>query len=320
MKKTFDYTEYQIFNDFIQMSQKILKQVMSKALHKHYGKENIIETKNFIIAKGNIPVGLVAHLDTVFSEPPTNIFCDWRKGVMWSPEGLGADDRAGVFAIIKILLEGYRPTVILTTDEEKGGLGAAALAKRHPKNFLNLKYLIELDRCGSDDCVFYFDDNMDFVQYVESFGFKESYGTYSDICEICPVWGISGVNLSIGYYSEHTYTERLHIFQMYNTIEKVINMLIEASDDEVPTFEYIELTELKYRGLYYPYGFTQVKCAKCGNEFSDFDTIPVYTRDNKIIQYCADCLPNDINWCKECGEATEGDDLCWKCEQKMMQW
>lgn len=316
MRKTFDSKEYYLFNDFVQMSQKNLKQVMSKTLRKCYGEENIIETKSFIIAKGSIPVGLVAHLDTVFSGPPTNIFCDWRKGVMWSPEGLGADDRAGVFAIIKILLEGCRPTVILTTDEEKGGLGARALVKRYPNNFLNLRYLIELDRSGSDDCVFYFDDNRNFVEYIESFGFKESYGTYSDICEICPVWGISGVNLSIGYYDEHSYIERLHIFQMFNTVDKVIEML----NDDVPAFKYVELKELKYKSLYYPYNSYQVICAKCGKKFSDFDTIPVYTQDNKLIHYCADCLPSDINWCKECGEATEGDDLCWKCEQKMMQW
>lgn len=318
MKKTFNSEEYQLFEDFVKMGQRNLKQVMMKALCQQYGKNNVIETKDFIIAKGEIPIGLVAHLDTVFAAPPINIFCDWRKGVLWSPEGLGADDRAGVFAIIKIIAEGYKPTIILTTDEEKGGIGARRLVKRYPKNFLNLKYLIELDRSGSDDCVFYYDSNFAFVGYVETFGFQEAYGTYSDICEICPAWGISGVNLSIGYYDEHCYSERLHIFQMFNTISKVLKML----DDHchAPTFEYVPYDKdslFDYRNMYFPYSSKTLTCAKCGNDFLDFDMIPVYTKDRKVIHYCANCLPDDIHWCSECGEATEGDDLCWKCETLM---
>ena len=41
-----------------------------------------------------------------------------QKNVMISPDGLGADDRAGVFMIMNIVKAGFRPHVIFTTDEE----------------------------------------------------------------------------------------------------------------------------------------------------------------------------------------------------------
>ena len=84
-------------------------------------------------------------MDTVFFKPATIIYYDRQKNTMWSPMGLGADDRAGVFAIIQILQSGLRPHIIFTTDEEKGCLGAEALAKTECP-FQELKYIIELDR------------------------------------------------------------------------------------------------------------------------------------------------------------------------------
>lgn len=60
---------------------------------------------------------------------------------MWSPQGLGADDRAGIFAIIQIIKSGLRPHIILTTDEEVGGVGADLLSK-NGNPFADLRYII----------------------------------------------------------------------------------------------------------------------------------------------------------------------------------
>ena len=90
-------------------------------------------TKDYIIAEGTIPICLCAHLDTVGIELPSEIYYDSVNRIMWSPQLLGADDRAGVYAIIKILEKGYRPHIIFTTDEEKGGLGAQKLIEDFPE-------------------------------------------------------------------------------------------------------------------------------------------------------------------------------------------
>ena len=156
---------------------------------------------------------------------------------MWSPEGIGADDRAGVFAIVEILKRGLRPTIILTTDEEIGGVGASKLVEDIPEAPCKLNFLIELDRRGSEDCVFYDCDNPFFEDYIEDFGFITNWGSFSDISYIAPKWGMAAVNLSIGYEHEHSKSEILNVSWMFNTIYKVCNILENVHEEDV--FEYI---------------------------------------------------------------------------------
>ena len=299
---------------------------MKRYLKTKYNK--VYATKDYIFAVGDIPVALVAHLDTVFSAPPKEIYYDRVKNVMWSPDGLGADDRAGVYSIIQLVKSGLRPSVIFTTDEERGALGADALIAKFPKCPVDLKYIIELDRRGSDDCVFYSCDNAKFEEYVEPFGFVMNWGTFSDISVICPAWGIAGVNLSIGYYNEHSAVETLHIGQMLNTIRKVKNMLLAAN--EAPSFEYIEMnystrwfrrlgpTEDDYDddfcGWSPAYGVSkedwmkfmepQSKCAHCGKYDYDYNQFPTKGENGETVFFCADCITatENIHWCAVCGE------------------
>ena len=123
-------TEVKSIEQFFQLKQENLLKIMDKYLKTKYKK--VYSTKEYIFAVGNIPVALVAHLDTVFPTPPTNIFYDRVKNVMWSPDGLGADDRAGIYSIVQLLKRGHRPSIILTTDEEKGALGASAIVRDFP--------------------------------------------------------------------------------------------------------------------------------------------------------------------------------------------
>ena len=108
-----------------------------------------ILTKDYLLAKGDIPILLIAHVDTVFPKTPMEIYYDNQKNVMWSPNGLGADDRAGVFAIAKIVQHEahVRPHILLTTGEERGGIGVSQFISDFPiPPFTELKYIIELDR------------------------------------------------------------------------------------------------------------------------------------------------------------------------------
>ena len=114
--------ELNVLKKICSLTQPGLKVFMSQFLRKKYALDTVIETDDFICAKGDIPIALVAHMDTVFKKLPENIYYDADQNVMWSPQGLGADDRAGVFAIISIINKGYRPHIILTTDEEIGGI------------------------------------------------------------------------------------------------------------------------------------------------------------------------------------------------------
>lgn len=301
---TLNDNEYRIFTGIASMSDVDLKDFLSKVLNKRYDK--VIETAHYILAEGNIPIALVAHLDTVFPVRPYEIFYDRQKNVIWSPQGLGADDRAGVYSILKIIRLGFRPHIIFTMGEEKGGIGAGQLAKLECP-FKDLRYMVELDRQGTNDCVFYSCGNEEFEEYIESFGFVTDYGTYSDISDLSPAWKTAAVNLSIGYRDEHYSNEILKVESMLSTINKVINMLQE---EEIPErFIYIE--DRSYYGFYTKiWGGSGrldkevVKCEKCGSYTLEEDTLPIMTQDNKTKKYCLDCLA-DLAWCDECGRPFE---------------
>ena len=208
-----------------------------------YSVNDLIITRQYIMAAGALPVCLIAHLDTVFDQDKCKekeIYVDTERQVMWSPQGLGTDDRAGVFAILKLLKMGYKPYIIFTQDEELGCLGAKALVRRFPKSpWKKLKYILQLDRRGEQDCVFYDCDNPDFTRYIESFGFVTDWGSFSDISAIAPAWGVAAANLSVGYWDEHTYCERVALSWLEQTIEKVKKMLDVCN--EVQRYEYIEI-------------------------------------------------------------------------------
>lgn len=320
--------DYKTFEKIAMLSQDSLKSVMTSFLKKKY--KDVVATNAYVYAEGNIPIGLVAHLDTVFSKPPVEIFYDTRKNVMWSPQGLGADDRAGIFAIIKIIQSGLRPHIILTTDEEIGGVGATELAKL-PCPFKDLRYLIQLDRRGTNDCVFYDCDNVDFIDYVEEFGFTEAWGSFSDISVLCPAWEIAGVNLSVGYRDEHSYEELLYVSPLLSTIDKVKKMLTAK---DIPSFIYIpSLASFKTwnwrTGCGYDNNYLYMKCPCCGKNFSYEELIPVQLLDGSTIYMCVDCTVdprNNIEFCEGCGEAFEYNDedgwipaLCDKCRNKAIK-
>lgn len=231
-----------------------LNQVDLKTTLHHYllnNYEKVVHTDDYLFAEGTLPVCLVAHLDTVFKQPPAEIFYDAEQKVMWSPQGLGADDRAGVYAILNIISAGYKPSIVFTTNEELGGLGAFKLIEDYPEcPFENLKAIIELDRRGEKDSVFYECDNPEFEGYVYNFDFYPNTGTFSDISIIAPEWGVAAVNVSVGYQDEHTYTERLYIHHLEATIEKIKKFLSQSN------------TMMNY--AYVPMSFTfAMDCAIC---------------------------------------------------------
>lgn len=320
--------DYQILEKLISLKQKSTKKTATKFLNHYYDK--VIDNKDFVIAEGDIPVALVAHLDTVFEKDKRHkrneLFYDAKKGVLWNPYGAGFDDKAGVFAIFKIIQDGYRPHIIFTTDEEIGGIGAVKVVEKYENfPFNELKYIIELDRANESDCVFYDCINRNFIDYIESFGFIEAWGTFSDIDVLCPYWGVAGVNLSIGYKNEHTSSEILNINATFKTIQRVKNMLDKAND--APVFQYIQSHYNKY--LYSIYGYDWYdegvfcKCDKCGIELNNYETVPVKKIDGTSGLFCCDCIVDmNVEWCKRCDEAFERkpgskEILCPDCKKEL---
>ena len=204
--------------------------------------------KDFLYAKGNAPYMLIAHLDTVHKTLPS-IICYSKDGdYMMSPQGIGGDDRCGVYIILKLLNKlPFKPYIVFTMDEEVGGLGAEAFVEYMygADEIPDLKYIVEYDRKGNKDCVFYHCDNPEFTAFVEGFGFVEAYGSFSDISTIAPALSVAAVNLSSGYYNPHTQHEYVCMSDMHEIIDKSVKMLCAESE----SFKYIEGVK-KYYGSY----------------------------------------------------------------------
>lgn len=212
----------------------------------------------YVYAKGNIPILLTAHMDTVhkFNVKEFYEYYDKEKKrhIISSPQGIGGDDRCGIYMILEII-KTHKCSVLFCEDEERGGIGSDKFCKcKSIDELSNMKYLIELDRMNASDAVFYNCDNPNFTKFIEeNTGYKTAYGTFSDISNLAPECGVAAVNLSCGYYNAHKASEYVVVEEMLNTIEVVKKLL----DVECEQFDYIE-EEVDYGyGRYgrYDYGF-----------------------------------------------------------------
>ena len=88
-----------------------------------------------------------------------------------------------------------------------------------------VQFMIEIDRRGCNQAVFYDCGNEEFKNYILNFGFKEEFGTFSDISILSPAYDIASVNLSAGYYNEHTKQEYISLKDLQNTIDLVLKIL-----------------------------------------------------------------------------------------------
>lgn len=231
--------------EILKFTQEELKKYLKEILIENGYKNKIINSQQYLFGIGEIPILLVAHLDTVHRQAPQQIFYDKKQKVLWSPQGIGGDDRCGVLAILDII-ENYKPYVLFTTDEEKGGIGASQFTE---DILLNLKdtinFIIEIDRRGNNDAVFYDCGNKEFKDYILSFGFEEAFGTFTDISILSPAYDIASVNLSSGYYNEHTQQEFINMADLQSTIDKVKNILADKENHKYYDYQEVVYTPVK---------------------------------------------------------------------------
>ena len=216
------------FEQIFQLSQSSLKKALEAELTAiGYHAEN---KKGFLYAEGNVPILLVAHLDTVHFEPPETICYSADGAEMMSPQGIGGDDRAGVYMILR-LIQNTHCHVLFCEDEETGGKGARLFTKSgiDPK----ANFIVELDRKGSNDAVFYQCRNTQFEQLIESFGFRMNYGSFSDISILAPHFDLAAVNLSTGYYNAHQLGEYVRLDEVEDLIGRV-EKLLQSKTERFP--------------------------------------------------------------------------------------
>jgi hypothetical protein len=224
----------------------------------------------------------VAHTDTVADKKPTynSLVVDGVN--IYNNDGvLGADDRAGIWIAIELMKDNADAYFLFTDEEEIGGLGAKEFVKSRVYSELvsGTSCFIELDRRGYKDIATYGHGNKELIDLFEQQGYEETYGSYTDIVELCEASIIGGINLSVGYYNEHTSREYLNTGEMKYTLNRVKDVL-ESGElhskvfiaDEEPYYKYTEVDVLDNRVL----------CDGCGAH------APLY--DSTWGFVCEDCL------------------------------
>ena len=199
--------------------------------------------QGYVYVPGTLPPEkrcvLAAHADTVFDEAyvaegfveatgeNTPVFADgWYKGTS-TEVSMGADDRAGCAMLWALRESGH--SLLILDGEEHGQRGARFLRQANPDLFAELQahaFILQLDRQGSSDYKCYgLPVSPEFRAYVEeSTGFTSVTGKgRTDVQVLCG--DVCGVNLSVGYYDEHTPEERVCLAEWEHTLGLVRAML-----------------------------------------------------------------------------------------------
>lgn len=234
------------FKNICKYGQKNLKKYVIKELQSMY--EDVHFEKGFVYAQGSFPVLLVAHLDTVHDKTPSKIITN--KGKISSPDGIGGDDRCGVYMILEIINK-YNCSVLFCEDEEIGCVGAEKFVESKFSEDLigQFNYIIELDRKGSNDAVFYDCANEDFEVFITKDFYKTAWGSFTDISTIAPYLECAAVNLSCGYYKAHTKEEYVVWDEMKTSVKEVINILARTTDTD--KYKYVEAPRVLTYNNYY---------------------------------------------------------------------
>lgn len=180
---------------------------------------------------------LVAHSDTVFDRRG-QIEVEIRGDELVSANntiGIGADDRAGIAILWNLIDSGH--SIFVPNGEEIGCRGSRFAMTQIPEMLQDHQFAIEFDRCNARDLVYYSVGTNKFSEYMENQlpGYRLAYGSYTDICVLCDE--ICGVNMSVGYYSQHSSRERLVVSEWINTMNTVKNFLEKGGIPKFPLKE-----------------------------------------------------------------------------------
>ena len=212
----------------------------------HYN--NLFLTKNTTNPKYYCCV--VAHLDQIVTNKgpfgvniKAGLITGYHK-VDKSSCGLGLDDGVGICIALQLLKSQPNLKVLFTTEEELGAIGARE-ATTNIDFLSDVRYFLQADRKGNSDFITYTncidvcspEFISDMMPIMHKYGYKQAAGTLTDVGELCEELGISGCNLSCGYYAPHSSKEYgvvEDIQRCLNLMEEVINTLPE---DKVYTLD-----------------------------------------------------------------------------------
>lgn len=261
---------------------------------------------NLYVTKGKLNEGefypcLVAHLDEVHDFNPDRQIVkigDFYTGFdtkVGERDGIGADDKNGIFAALTML--GCFDTIKLffPVEEEMGMVGS----RNCDMNFFkNVGYILQCDRRGYQDLITYTNGvdvtSVDFLidteEIAEEYNYRDATGMATDVGQlVINGVGVSGCNISCGYWNEHFEDEITHIPSLINCINFVYHIITICKKKH---YEFHPKKKESYTDRFYSKQFSYDK---------DWDQfVDEYDYNDPIIEDhpCAICSDQDCMNCK----------------------
>ena len=203
---------------------------------------------------------------------------------MHSMQGLGADDKNGIFIALYCLQKYDAIKVAFFVEEEVGCIGSASCDLSF---FADCRFIIQPDRKGASDLITEMSVGKvasdEFIQAIQPgaalFGYREAEGTITDVGTLVENGvGISCINLSCGYYNAHTAEEVTVLSELENCLRFVTWII----DNCTERYEYTP----DLRGWFGSYGRTylyntdwdKLEEEYISNPDADFDDVYNNTR------------------------------------------
>jgi hypothetical protein len=224
------------------------------------------EHGNLFIQIGESDVMFTSHLDTATSALSEvnhvfedNIIKTDGKSI------LGADDKAGVTVMLYMIENKVPGLYYFFLGEEVGCVGSKKLAAVHKENKIEgINKVVSFDRRGTNSVITYqssrrccsdtFGDALaaEFNRVESTFKYeKDDTGVLTDSVQFINIYP-ECTNISVGYYSEHTFNERQDI----EHLEKLAKACVEVDWNNLPVERDASKTEYKsYSSGYYGRGY-----------------------------------------------------------------
>lgn len=173
---------------------------------------------------------VVAHLDQVQRNHSSDFFVFEADGKLFGfsgknarQEGLGADDKNGIWVALKCL-EHFDAIKVALFKEEEIGCGGSRIADM--SFFKDCRFAIQADRRNGGDlitdiCGQICSDEFlaDISEYATAHGYKATSGLMTDVETLSDNGlGLSCINFSCGYYNPHTDEEFTDVEELYNCL------------------------------------------------------------------------------------------------------
>ena len=189
----------------------------------------IIKYPKFIIVRPIDTIGyaplICAHYDTVVGGIPSIVTKNDTISANGTP--VGGDDRCGVAIALSLIQDKAVATFAFFDEEERGAGGSKSFLLSESWIAKASSCYIGLDRRGDSDAAVYSYESESLLNIVGKYGYKKALGSMTDVSVIESQLPKATVNLSVGFYKEHTPMETIVIRDTYATY---INMLSIIED------------------------------------------------------------------------------------------